>query len=93
MIDGTHIQATLPLSEAPRFRGRKNELTQNVLAACTPNKKFTYVLAGWEGAANDFTVLKDALSRPPPQGLKVIQGNTITRLFKISNALALKLIS
>ncbi|XP_020262747.1 uncharacterized protein LOC109838736 [Asparagus officinalis] len=48
MIDGTHIDAILPSNLVARFRGRKC-VTQNVLAACTPNKLFTYVLAGWEG--------------------------------------------
>jgi hypothetical protein len=28
-------------------------LTQNVMAACTPNLLFTFVLAGWEGSASD----------------------------------------
>jgi hypothetical protein len=31
--------------------------------------KFIYVLAGWEGSANDSRVLGDALSRP--NGLKI----------------------
>ncbi|KAJ6811091.1 uncharacterized protein M6B38_155135 [Iris pallida] len=73
MIDGTHIQATLPAAIVARFRGRK-QVTQNVLNACTPDKKFTYILAGWEGCTNDMTILKDALSRPSPHGLKVITG-------------------
>jgi hypothetical protein len=38
--------------------------------------EFTYVLAGWEGSANDFTVLKDALRRP--NGLKVPEGEVRT---------------
>ncbi|XP_020263684.1 uncharacterized protein LOC109839604 [Asparagus officinalis] len=73
LIDGTHIDATVPTKDAPKFRGRKG-ITQNVLAAVTPNKRFTYVMAGWEGAANDFTILKDALSLPPPNGLRVYEG-------------------
>ncbi|KAJ6821778.1 uncharacterized protein M6B38_393645 [Iris pallida] len=68
-----HPSYTLPASIVARFRGRK-QVTQNVLAACTPDKKFTYVLAGWEGCANDMTILKDALSRPSPHCLKVIAG-------------------
>jgi hypothetical protein len=32
------------------------------------------VLPGWEGSANDCTVLKDALQRP--NGLKVPEGET-----------------
>ncbi|XP_020266346.1 uncharacterized protein LOC109841820 [Asparagus officinalis] len=73
MIDGTHIDAMLPASLVARFRGRKG-VTQNVLAACTPNKLFSYVLAGWEGSANDYRVLQDALSRPQPHGLRVYDG-------------------
>ncbi|XP_020258218.1 uncharacterized protein LOC109834594 [Asparagus officinalis] len=48
LIDGTHVDAVLPSDLVARFRGRKG-VTQNILAACTPNKLFTYVLAGWEG--------------------------------------------
>lgn len=74
MIDGTHVDAMLPSRLVARFRGRKG-VTQNVLAACTPNKLFTYVLAGWEGSANDYRILQDALSRPQPHGLRVYDGN------------------
>ncbi|XP_020263598.1 uncharacterized protein LOC109839529 [Asparagus officinalis] len=73
MIDGTHVDAMLPAALVSRFRGRKG-VTQNVLAACTPNKLFTYVLAGWEGSANDYRILQDALSRPQPYGLRVYTG-------------------
>ncbi|XP_020269349.1 uncharacterized protein LOC109844645 [Asparagus officinalis] len=73
MIDGTHVDAMLPASLVVRFRGRKG-VTQNILAACTPNKMFTYVLAGWEGSANDYRILQDALSRPQPYGLRVYTG-------------------
>jgi hypothetical protein len=60
--------------------GRKG-ITQNVLACCTPDMEFTYVLAGWEGSANDFTVLKDALQRP--NGLKVPEGEIHTQFVSI----------
>ncbi|XP_020247765.1 protein ALP1-like isoform X1 [Asparagus officinalis] len=73
MIDGTHVDAMLPINLVARFRGRKG-VTQNVLAACTPNKLFTYILAGWEGSANDYRILQDALSRPQPHGLRVYDG-------------------
>ncbi|XP_020264798.1 uncharacterized protein LOC109840531 [Asparagus officinalis] len=45
MIDETHVDAMLPINLVPCFQGRKG-VTQNVLAACTPNKLFIYVLAG-----------------------------------------------
>jgi len=47
LIDGTHIDVMVPITDIPRFRGRKG-WTENVLAAATPNKRFTHVLAGWE---------------------------------------------
>ncbi|RHN45074.1 putative harbinger transposase-derived nuclease domain-containing protein [Medicago truncatula] len=65
-IDGTHIRVKVPRAEAPRFRGRKEHPTQNVLAACNFDMKFTYVLAGWEGTAFDSRILKDALSKEDP---------------------------
>ena len=34
-----------------------------MLAACTFDLKFTYVLPGWEGTASDSRILKNALSR------------------------------
>ncbi|XP_020258747.1 protein ALP1-like [Asparagus officinalis] len=73
MIDGTHVDAMLPINLVARFLGRKG-VTHNVLAACTPNKLFIYVLVGWEGSANDYRILQDALSRPQPRGLRVYDG-------------------
>ena len=72
--------------------GRKG-ITQNVLACCTPDMEFTYVLAGWEGSANDFTVLRDALSRP--NGLKVPEGEVYTHFlvyFEVRSNLTRRLI-
>ncbi|KAM3216907.1 hypothetical protein P3L10_026349 [Capsicum annuum] len=48
-IDGTHIRVKVSQHEAPKFCVRKDYPTQNVLAACTFDLKFTYVLAGGEG--------------------------------------------
>ncbi|KAL5717988.1 hypothetical protein ACHQM5_010934 [Ranunculus cassubicifolius] len=62
-LDGTHINATMPMEEQDRFRGRKHRPTQNVLAACCFDLKFTYLLDGWEGTAHDQKVLDDALVR------------------------------
>ncbi|XP_020262544.1 uncharacterized protein LOC109838521 [Asparagus officinalis] len=73
MINGTHVDAMLPASLVAWFRGRKG-VTQNILLACTPNKLFTYVLAGWEGSVNNYRILQDALSRPQPYSLRVYTG-------------------
>ncbi|WCJ29879.1 hypothetical protein M5689_011482 [Euphorbia peplus] len=71
-IDGTHIRVKVSNTDAPKYRGRKEYPTQNVLAACNFDLKFTYVLAGWEGTASDSRIIKDALSRDLP--LKIPEG-------------------
>ena len=53
----------VPNNDAPRYRGRKGYPTINVLAACTFDLKFTYVLTGWEGTASDSRIIKNALTR------------------------------
>ncbi|KAL3846083.1 hypothetical protein ACJIZ3_003486 [Penstemon smallii] len=45
-IDGTHVRVKMSNTDAPRYRGRKCQQTQNVLAACTFDLMFTYVLPG-----------------------------------------------
>ncbi|XP_039129079.1 putative nuclease HARBI1 [Dioscorea cayenensis subsp. rotundata] len=71
-IDGTHIRVKVPSAEAPKYRGRKDYPTQNVLAACTFDLKFTYVLPGWEGTTSDSRIIKNALIRPYP--LRIPEG-------------------
>ena len=72
-LDGTYINAHVPIEDRTRCQTRKGSLGMNVLGAYTPNMEFTYVLSGWERSAHDGRVLRDALSRP--NGLKVPQGN------------------
>lgn len=72
-IDGTHIRVKVSPKDAPRYRGRKDYPTQNVLAACTFDLRFTYVLPGWEGTASDSRIIKNALRRE--DRLKIPQGN------------------
>ncbi|XP_062088771.1 uncharacterized protein LOC133795333 [Humulus lupulus] len=72
-INGTHVSAVAPTLKQLAFRGRKVDVTQNVMAACSYNMMFTYVYAGWEGTANDSRVLLDAMRKDdnfpmPPQG-------------------------
>ncbi|XP_039134372.1 putative nuclease HARBI1 [Dioscorea cayenensis subsp. rotundata] len=68
----SEIFSSISNADAPRFRGRKEYPTQNVLAACTFDLKFTYVLPGWEGTTSDSRIMKNALSRACP--LKIPQG-------------------
>jgi hypothetical protein len=60
-IDGTHIDTFVPNDAlTARYRNRKGRLSQNVLAACTFDMRFSYVLAGWEGSAADSRIYNDA---------------------------------
>ena len=59
-IDGTHIPAFVPEDRRAPFHNRKGQLSQNVLAACSFDFKFVYVLSGWEGSASDTLVYQDA---------------------------------
>ena len=58
--------------DAPRYRGRKDYTTQNVLATCSFDLKFTYVLPGWEGIVSDSRIIKNTLTRN--DNLKIPQG-------------------
>ena len=71
-IDGTHVTARVPKSDAPAYRGHKNYTSQNVLAAVDFDMKFTYVLAGWEGSAHDASILVDSIDRP--DGINIPDG-------------------
>lgn len=62
-IDGTLIQAHVAPEDHARYRNRKGFLSQNVLAACTFDLRFSYVMAGWEGSANDGHIFEDACAR------------------------------
>ncbi|KAH7841700.1 hypothetical protein Vadar_033186 [Vaccinium darrowii] len=62
-LDGTHVAVKVSSKDAPRYRGRKGYPTLNVLAACTFDLRFTYVLPGWEGTAYDSRIIKNALAR------------------------------
>ena len=61
-LDGTHIPCKVRASEAKPYRNRKGFLSQNVLAACSFDLQFVYVLPGWEGSASDGCVLTDAMN-------------------------------
>jgi len=69
-IDGTHLDAFVPDDAVARYRNRKGRLSQNVLAACSQDMRFTYILSGWEGSASDGLVFDDARRNdmPIPEG-------------------------
>lgn len=58
-----HIPVMVGVDEQGPFRNKIGFLSQNVVAACSLDLKFHYVLAGWEGSAPDLRVLNSALTR------------------------------
>ncbi|CAA0841043.1 Unknown protein [Striga hermonthica] len=73
-IDGTIIPTYIPEEEHVKYRCRKGYLAHNVMVACDFDYKFTFVLAGWEGSANDARIFAETLTDPtstfprPPEG-------------------------
>lgn len=55
-VDGTHIPVSPPDGEKASFRDRHGRLTQNVLAICSFDMRFTDLLCGWEGSVADSTL-------------------------------------
>ena len=62
-LDGSHVAAHVPASDQIPWRSRKGYPSQNVLAVCTFNMTFCYILAGWEGSAHDTRVLANSVVR------------------------------
>lgn len=56
-IDRTHIQAIVEADQAP-YCNHKGTFSQNVLASCNFDGSFTFILAGFEGRAQDSCVLQ-----------------------------------
>ena len=50
----------MPTSEQPKYRNRKGSTTQNVMAICDFDMRFTFVVAGWPGSIHDTRVINDA---------------------------------
>jgi len=60
-IDGTHIPVTVPKSEQAKYIGRHSYASQNVMAVCDFDMRFTFVVMGWPGSAHDTRVFLDTL--------------------------------
>ncbi|XP_059635140.1 uncharacterized protein LOC132277318 [Cornus florida] len=78
-IDGTHVHANVPVDQQIPFRRRKGDTTQNVMAICDFDMMFTYVVAGWEGSANNSKILNETINNEdlhflvPPEVMYKIQ--------------------
>nr|KAJ0189124.1 hypothetical protein LSAT_V11C800441570 [Lactuca sativa] len=73
-IDGTHIDACIPMVHQMRYRGRKGVPTFNVMVVCDFDMCFTFVSVGWEGSAPNtrvclHTIETSSMNFPkPPEG-------------------------
>lgn len=59
-IDGTHINCTATQEQRQAAWDRKGGVTQNCLAACDFDMKFTYIFSRWDGSTADSTMYYDA---------------------------------
>ena len=62
-IDGTHIEVVVPMTELITHMNRKSKTSQNVLAICDFDLRFTFIVAGWPGSVHDMRVFKAALDK------------------------------
>ncbi|WVZ81621.1 hypothetical protein U9M48_028976 [Paspalum notatum var. saurae] len=60
-IDSTNIPVTVPATEQPKYIGRHGYPSQNVMAVCDFDMRFTFVVTGWPGSVHDTRVLLDTL--------------------------------
>ncbi|XXG56809.1 hypothetical protein AAC387_Pa03g4129 [Persea americana] len=60
-IGGTHIPITVDTENHPPYQNNQGFLSQNIMAACSFDLRFLYVLAGWEGSATNSMVFQAAL--------------------------------
>ena len=75
-IDGSHVPVSVPEEQVVNHTCRHGYTSQNVLAICDFDMRFTFVVAGWPGSAHDTRILNHALAKfadqfpVPPTGRK-----------------------
>lgn len=60
-MDGSHITVRVSKEKQDVYRCRKDTITVNLLAACTFDKRFSFLYSGYEGSANGACVFHEAL--------------------------------
>jgi hypothetical protein len=61
-IDGSHVKVIVPVDKVVNHTCRQGYTSQNVLAICDFDMRFTFVIASWPGAAHDMHILNHALA-------------------------------
>ncbi|GMN69497.1 hypothetical protein TIFTF001_038546 [Ficus carica] len=70
-IDGTHVPCVPIRENADTWINRKGHHSQNILAACSFDMRFTYMLARYEGSCHNARMLEETIAFygfpiPPP---------------------------
>jgi hypothetical protein len=78
-IDDSHIPVVVPVEETVRHTCRHGYTSQNLLAICDFDMRFTFAVAGWPGSTHDSRILTHALANFPtfPMPPKGINGSFI----------------
>jgi hypothetical protein len=66
-IDGTHVQCVVPNNKFVQYLNRKSITSQNVMACCDFDMRFTFINAGWPGSVHDMRVFNDSTTTYAPQ--------------------------
>jgi hypothetical protein len=93
-IDGTHVPVTVPTEKVVQYTRRKGITTQNVLAICDFDMRFTFVVAECPGSVHDMRVFNNVLEKYmgkfpfPPKGMQL----PLSLSFVVLDKLCMKLI-
>jgi hypothetical protein len=74
-LDKTHVKVVVPANQVVPHMGRHGYPSQNVLALCDFDMRFTFAIVGWPGLIHDMRVFKDAIDKygdsfpHPPEGI------------------------
>ena len=92
-IDGTHVPCVVPNDKFVQHLCRKGMTTQNVMAVCDFDMRFTFVLAGWPGSVHDMRVFNDGTTTyihvfpHPPVGTHLSDSTFGSLLFNYMNVI------
>lgn len=62
-IDGCHIPVSVPALDVITHTGRHGFTSQNVMAVCDFDMRFTFVVVGWPGSAHDTRILNHTVEK------------------------------
>jgi hypothetical protein len=76
-IDGSHIPVEVAKDEEVNHTGRHGYTSQNLLAICDFDLRFTFVVAGWPGSVHDNRILQHSMDKYPLQFPTPPDGSTL----------------